>query len=114
MTNKRTLGTNHEILELLLNSSLGFLYLPELREKLSFLGANLKQNLVASMRTTWNTLHDFARAHTVTGTLEAPGQDESEADGVEREVAEEPGVGEFHALVEWLSRYGALMIAIPY
>uniref|UniRef100_A0A2R5LCM6 Putative phospholipase ddhd2 n=1 Tax=Ornithodoros turicata TaxID=34597 RepID=A0A2R5LCM6_9ACAR len=35
----------------------------ELRESLSRMGSDLKQKLVDSLRYTWNSIHDFARAH---------------------------------------------------
>ena len=36
----------------------------ELRENLSRIGANLKQRFVESVKETWATINDFARAHT--------------------------------------------------
>lgn len=36
----------------------------ELRENLSRIGANLKQKFVESVKETWASLNDFARAHT--------------------------------------------------
>ncbi|TSK22692.1 SEC23-interacting protein [Bagarius yarrelli] len=36
----------------------------ELKESLSRMGSDLKQGFISSLRTAWQTLHDFARAHT--------------------------------------------------
>ena len=36
----------------------------ELRENLSRIGANLKQKFVESVKETWASINDFARAHT--------------------------------------------------
>ena len=44
------------------------------------------------MRSTWNTLHDFARAHTVMGTLESHDEKDSVTEESEPEVAQEPGI----------------------
>lgn len=42
----------------------------ELRENLSRLGANLKQSLIDSARKTWESLNEFARAHSTQGPNE--------------------------------------------
>lgn len=42
----------------------GFL---ELRENLTRLGANLKQSLIDSARKTWESINEFARAHSTQG-----------------------------------------------
>lgn len=39
----------------------------ELRENLSRLGANLKQSLIESARKTWESINEFARAHSSQG-----------------------------------------------
>ena len=39
----------------------------ELRENLSRLGANLKQSLIESARKTWESINEFARAHSTQG-----------------------------------------------
>ncbi|KAK3573524.1 hypothetical protein QTP86_026035 [Hemibagrus guttatus] len=36
----------------------------ELKESLSRMGSDLKQGFISSLKTAWQTLHDFARAHT--------------------------------------------------
>ena len=38
----------------------------ELRENLTWLGANLKQSLLESARKTWESIHEFARGHSST------------------------------------------------
>ena len=40
----------------------------ELRENLSRLGANLKQSLLESARKTWESINEFARAHSSQGS----------------------------------------------
>jgi len=40
----------------------------ELRENLTRLGANLKQSLIDSARKTWESINEFARAHSTQGT----------------------------------------------
>lgn len=42
--------------------------LSELRENLSRLGANLKQSLLESARKTWESINEFARAHSSQGS----------------------------------------------
>ena len=39
----------------------------ELRENLTRLGANLKQSLIESARKTWESINEFARAHSTQG-----------------------------------------------
>ena len=49
----------------------------ELRENLSRIGANLKQRFVESVKETWATINDFARAHTGvqdTDEADSPGE----------------------------------------
>ena len=53
-----------------LAQSLTIVFFPiflELRENLSRLGANLKQSLIDSARKTWESLNEFARAHSSQG-----------------------------------------------
>lgn len=52
----------------------------ELKESLSRMGSDLKQRLVDSLRYTWNSIHDFARAHRF-----SPSQVEAEMDLVVQE-----------------------------
>jgi len=42
----------------------------ELRENLTRLGANLKQSLIESARKTWESINEFARAHSTQGADE--------------------------------------------
>lgn len=62
----------------------------ELKESLSRMGSDLKHGFISSLRTAWQTLNDFARAHTSTAQLQA--QLAIVADQIEEEekqVAEE-------------------------
>uniref|UniRef100_A0A669CEW1 SEC23 interacting protein n=1 Tax=Oreochromis niloticus TaxID=8128 RepID=A0A669CEW1_ORENI len=43
----------------------------ELKESLSRMGSDLKQGFISSLRTAWQTLNDFARAHTSNAQLQA-------------------------------------------
>ncbi|KAM9847532.1 SEC23-interacting protein isoform 1-T1 [Aulostomus maculatus] len=43
----------------------------ELKESLSRMGADLKQGFISSLRSAWQTLNDFARAHTSSAQLQA-------------------------------------------
>lgn len=55
----------------------------ELRENLTRLGANLKQSLIESARKTWESINEFARAHSTQGP--------DEQDGVVEEATEAIG-----------------------
>lgn len=55
----------------------------ELRENLTRLGANLKQSLIESARKTWESINEFARAHSTQGA--------DEQDAVVEEAAEVKG-----------------------
>lgn len=56
----------------------------ELKESISRMGTDLKQKIVESLRNTWNTLHDFARAHRTDPNAVSNGTDNSQ--GLEKEV----------------------------
>jgi hypothetical protein len=56
--------------------------LPELKESLARVGADLKQKLIDSVKYTWNSINEFARAHRSTAQ-----EVESEIDEVIQEVA---------------------------
>ncbi|XP_059215534.1 SEC23-interacting protein [Centropristis striata] len=43
----------------------------ELKESLTRMGSDLKQGFISSLRSAWQTLNDFARAHTSTAQLQA-------------------------------------------
>uniref|UniRef100_A0A665TP22 SEC23 interacting protein n=1 Tax=Echeneis naucrates TaxID=173247 RepID=A0A665TP22_ECHNA len=43
----------------------------ELKESLSRMGSDLKQGFISSLKTAWQTLNDFARAHTSSAQLQA-------------------------------------------
>uniref|UniRef100_A0A3Q2VGL4 SEC23 interacting protein n=1 Tax=Haplochromis burtoni TaxID=8153 RepID=A0A3Q2VGL4_HAPBU len=43
----------------------------ELKESLTRMGSDLKQGFISSLRTAWQTLNDFARAHTSNAQLQA-------------------------------------------
>ena len=43
----------------------------ELKESLSRMGSDLKHGFISSLKTAWQTLNDFARAHTSSPQLQA-------------------------------------------
>ena len=43
----------------------------ELKESLTRMGSDLKHGLITSLRSAWQTLNDFARAHTSSAQLQA-------------------------------------------
>lgn len=43
----------------------------ELKESLSRMGSDLKHGFISSLRSAWQTLNDFARAHTSSAQLQA-------------------------------------------
>ena len=43
----------------------------ELKESLTRMGSDLKQGFISSLRSAWQTLNDFARAHTTSAQLQA-------------------------------------------
>ena len=49
------------------NAAVCLAFSAELRENLSRLGANLKQSLIESARKTWESINEFARAHSTQG-----------------------------------------------
>ena len=65
----------------------------ELRENLTRLGANLKQSLIESARKTWESINEFARAHSTQGTdhQDAAVEEATEAIG-NIEIINEPTV----------------------
>lgn len=50
-----------------LNWFIAFPTFLELRENLTRLGTNLKQSLIESARKTWESINEFARAHSTQG-----------------------------------------------
>lgn len=48
-----------------------YLCVAELKESLSRMGSDLKQGFISSLRSAWQTLNDFARAHTSSAQLQA-------------------------------------------
>ena len=44
---------------------------PELKESLTRMGSDLKHGLMSSLKNAWQTLNDFARAHTSSAQLQA-------------------------------------------
>lgn len=44
---------------------------PELKESLTRMGTDLKQGFISSLKSAWQTLNDFARAHTASAQLQA-------------------------------------------
>lgn len=62
------------MLECLLIQNLSFLtrhHFSELKESLSRMGSDLKHGFISSLRSAWQTLNDFARAHTSSAQLQA-------------------------------------------
>ena len=47
-----------------------FLCFSELRESLTRVGADIKQKIIESLKSTWNSINEFARAHTTSQALE--------------------------------------------
>ncbi|CAL8257070.1 unnamed protein product [Lota lota] len=81
----------------------------ELKESLTRMGSDLKQGLMSSLKTAWQTLNDFARAHTSSAQLQAElamvasrikeeeekqhvQEEDKMAEGVEPQREEEPQV----------------------
>lgn len=58
------------------------LLISELRESLTRVGADLKQRIVESVKSTWHTIHEFAMAH-----RGAEKNVEEEVDNVLKEMA---------------------------
>lgn len=58
----RMLGCFHEV---------WLLSRAELKESLTRMGSDLKHGFISSLRTAWQTLNDFARAHTASAQLQA-------------------------------------------
>ncbi|XP_066549114.1 SEC23-interacting protein [Amia ocellicauda] len=68
----------------------------ELKESLTRMGSDLKQGFISSLKTAWQTLNDFARAHTSSPQLQA--ELEKVANQIKEE--EEKQVDEEHKMVE--------------
>lgn len=49
----------------------GSLCVSELKESLSRMGSDLKHGFLSSLKSAWQTLNDFARAHTSSAQLQA-------------------------------------------
>lgn len=49
----------------------GSLCFSELKESLSRMGSDLKQGFISSLKSAWQTLNEFARAHTSSAQLQA-------------------------------------------
>lgn len=48
-----------------------YLCVAELKESLTRMGSDLKQGFISSLRSAWQTLNEFARAHTSSAQLQA-------------------------------------------
>lgn len=48
-----------------------FVCFSELKESLTRMGSDLKQGFISSLKSAWQTLNDFARAHTASAQLQA-------------------------------------------
>uniref|UniRef100_A0A8C5WI13 DDHD domain-containing protein n=1 Tax=Leptobrachium leishanense TaxID=445787 RepID=A0A8C5WI13_9ANUR len=64
----------------------------ELKESLTRMGSDLKQGFISSLRSAWQTLNDFARAHTSSAQLQA--ELEKVADQIQEEAAKQQEVEE--------------------
>ncbi|CAH2323276.1 SEC23-interacting [Pelobates cultripes] len=62
----------------------------ELKESLTRMGSDLKQGFISSLRSAWQTLNDFARAHTSSAQLQA--ELEKVADQIQEEEAKQQEV----------------------
>ncbi|XP_075468170.1 SEC23-interacting protein isoform X2 [Ascaphus truei] len=70
----------------------------ELKESLTRMGSDLKHGFISSLRSAWQTLNDFARAHTASAQLQAElkkvadqiQEEEEKQQGVEEKMAESP------------------------
>ncbi|XP_061491812.1 SEC23-interacting protein isoform X2 [Rhineura floridana] len=69
----------------------------ELKDSLSRMGSDLKQGFISSLKSAWQTLNEFARAHTSSIQLQAELEkvahqikEEEEKDEVEEKIAESP------------------------
>lgn len=69
----------------------------ELKESLTRMGSDLKQGFISSLRTAWQTLNDFARAHTSNAQLQA--QLAIVANQIEEEEKQQVHEGECGSLV---------------
>lgn len=49
----------------------GSLCVSELKESLTRMGSDLKHGFISSLKSAWQTLNDFARAHTASAQLQA-------------------------------------------
>lgn len=49
----------------------GCLCVTELKESLTRMGSDLKHGFISSLKTAWQTLNEFARAHTASAQLQA-------------------------------------------
>nr|XP_014345834.1 PREDICTED: SEC23-interacting protein [Latimeria chalumnae] len=70
----------------------------ELRDSLSRMGSDLKQGFLSSLKTAWQTLHDFARAHTSSPQLQA--ELEKVANQIKEEEEKQKQKVEVHKVVE--------------
>ncbi|XP_053162131.1 SEC23-interacting protein isoform X2 [Hemicordylus capensis] len=73
----------------------------ELKDSLSRMGSDLKQGFISSLKNAWQTLNEFARAHTSSTQLQAElekvanqikEEEEKEKDEAEEKIAESPDI----------------------
>lgn len=67
-------------------------WFPELKDSLSRMGSDLKHGFISSLKTAWQTLNEFARAHTSSAQLQA--QLAMVADQIEEEAKQQVHQGE--------------------
>lgn len=65
----------------------------ELKESLSRMGSDLKQGFISSLKTAWQTLNDFARAHT--SSIQLHEQLAMVASQIKEEEEKQKGEGEW-------------------
>lgn len=75
-----------------------YILLAELKESLSRMGSDLKHGFISSLRSAWQTLNDFARAHTSSSQLQA--ELEKVADQIKEEEAKQQVEGDGAQWVE--------------
>lgn len=71
MDNWSLFKTNQRLIIGQLISFFNYLRVSELKESLTRMGSDLKQGFISSLKSAWQTLNDFARAHTASAQLQA-------------------------------------------
>ena len=66
-----------------------FFFLSELKENLAKVGADIKQKIIDSIKSTWNTINDFAKAHKSIDGPTIEQQVDSEMSSVVQQIVDE-------------------------